>query len=317
MIGLGALHLLMGLALLAVAFRHLDAGPHPRRWTSAAFWGLLGLAFLAGDRIPPAAMGGGVLLLAALAGFGGVRAAPAPPGDPGYRQQESRRLGNRLFLPALAIPCLTLAGVLGLKGAVVAGRPLLAPAHATLLSLALACLLALALALRTTGARPSTAVAEGARLADTIGWAAILPLYLATLGAVFAKAGVGEAVAALLTRALPLGSPTSAVLAYGLGMALFTILMGNAFAAFPVLTAGIGLPILVGVHHANPAAMAAMGMLTGYCGTLLTPMAANFNLVPAALLELQDPHGVIKAQAPTALALLAANLVLMRLLIFL
>ena len=47
--------------------------------------------------------------------------------------------------------------------------------------------------------------------------------------------------------------------------------------------------------------LGALGMLTGYCGTLLTPMAANFNLVPAALLELDDPNGVIRMQVGTAL----------------
>jgi len=52
-------------------------------------------------------------------------------------------------------------------------------------------------------------------------------------------------------------------------------------------------------------------MLAGYCGTLVTPMAANFNLVPVMLLELEDKNAVIKAQAPMALALLAFNLLLM------
>ena len=42
--------------------------------------------------------------------------------------------------------------------------------------------------------------------------------------------------------------------------------------------------------------MAAIGMLSGFCGTLMTPMAANFNIVPAALLELADRNAVIKAQ---------------------
>lgn len=32
-------------------------------------------------------------------------------------------------------------------------------------------------------------------------------------------------------------------------------------------------------------------MLSGFCGTLMTPMAANFNIVPAALLELSDRNG--------------------------
>ncbi len=106
------------------------------------------------------------------------------------------------------------------------------------------------------------------------------------------------------------------MLAYALGMAAFTMIMGNAFAAFPVMTAGIGLPLLVVGHGADAASLAAIGMLSGYCGTLLTPMAANFNLVPAALLELDDPHGVIRAQIGTALPLLACNIVLMYLIPF-
>src|SRR5207237_5445902 len=111
--------------------------------------------------------------------------------------------------------------------------------------------------------------------------------------------------------AIPTDSAFACLLAYAIGMVAFTVIMGNAFAAFPVITAGIGLPLLVGKHGADPAALGAIGMLTGYCGTLVTPMAANFNLVPAALLELRDPYGVIRAQWPTAAALFAANVALM------
>ena len=134
---------------------------------------------------------------------------------------------------------------------------------------------------------------------------------LASLGAVFAVCGVGKEVGLLATQYLPLGTPLAAVCAYCLGMALFTAVMGNAFAAFPVMTAAIGLPLIVHRFGGDPVIMAAIGMLAGFCGTLLTPMAANFNLVPAALLELPDRNGVIRAQAPTALLLLAANTALM------
>ena len=154
-------------------------------------------------------------------------------------------------------------------------------------------------------------LAEGRRLLDTIGWAALLPMLLATLGGVFSATGVGDAIARLTSLAIPPDSRLACVLAYGLGMVAFTFIMGNAFAAFPVMTLGVGLPFLVTLHHADPAIVGALGMLTGYCGTLMTPMAANFNIVPAALLELDDPHAVIRAQLPTALVLLATNLALM------
>ena len=102
-----------------------------------------------------------------------------------------------------------------------------------------------------------------------------------------------------------------AVMVYVLGMALFTVIMGNGFAAFPVMTGGVGVPVLVGIYDANPAVMAAIGMFSGYCGTLMTPMAANFNIVPVALLELPDKYAVIKAQMPTALMMLVVNIVLL------
>ena len=57
-------------------------------------------------------------------------------------------------------------------------------------------------------------------------------------------------------------------------------------------------------------------MLTGYCGTLVTPMGANFNVIPVLLLDLRDPHAVIRAQWPTAAALFIANMILMALLAF-
>jgi uncharacterized membrane protein len=157
---------------------------------------------------------------------------------------------------------------------------------------------------------------EGRRLMDGVGWAAVLPQMLASLGAVFALAGVGQVVGGLANQAIPNGSLIGAVLAYGLGMTLFTILMGNAFAAFPVMMAAVGVPILMHQHGGNPAVVAAIGMLAGFCGTLMTPMAANFNIVPAALLELKDRNGVIKAQIPTALPLLVVNLFLIWILAF-
>jgi uncharacterized membrane protein len=110
--------------------------------------------------------------------------------------------------------------------------------------------------------------------------------------------------------AIPDGSLLPAVLVFALGMVAFTMIMGNAFAAFPVMSTAIGVPLLIQTYHGDPAVVGAVGMLAGFCGTLMTPMAANFNIVPAALLELKDRNGVIKAQVGTAIPLLAANIAL-------
>jgi len=85
--------------------------------------------------------------------------------------------------------------------------------------------------------------------------------------------------------------------------------LGNAFAAFPVLVAALGAPVIVHRLGGNPAMMGAVGMLSGYCGTLVTPMA-SFNIIPAALLDL--PIGaVIRVQIPTAALVLMFNIALM------
>jgi uncharacterized membrane protein len=185
----------------------------------------------------------------------------------------------------------------------------------TLISLGIGVVIALSVGYAWFKPPFSAPFQEGRRLADAIGWAILLPQLLASLGAVFAAGGVGKEVGVIATQYLPLGTPFAAVATYCIGMALFTIIMGNAFAAFPVMTAAIGLPLVVGQFHGDVTVMAALGMLAGYCGTLATPMAANFNIVPAALLEIPD-YAVIRAQIPTAIPLLVVNILLMYFLAF-
>jgi uncharacterized membrane protein len=133
---------------------------------------------------------------------------------------------------------------------------------------------------------------------------------------VFALAGVGDIIGGAARGVIPEGSVFLTVVVFAAGMALFTMIMGNAFAAFPVMAAAIAVPLLIKTYGGDPAIVCAIGMLCGFCGTLMTPMAANFNIVPAALLELKNPNGVIRAQIGTALPLLAVNIVLIALFAF-
>ena len=305
---------LAGAILALTAVMTLADRQHPKRWTSGLFWGLFSLVFLIGDRLPPAWVGAGVLLMAVLAGCGAVGSGHHVTRPERETRASAGRLGNRLFIPALAIPVVTVIGSVLLKDVQIAGLPLLDPKNVTFVSLGLGALVALALACWLTRDTPIQAMRESRRLTDALGWSLVLPQALAMLGLVFTAAGAGKAVAHLATSYVALDLRLVAVVVYVVGMAAFTVIMGNGFAAFPVMTGGIGVPVLVGVYHADPAVMAAIGMFSGYCGTLMTPMAANFNIVPAALLELDDKNAVIKAQVPTALAVLACNVALLYLL---
>jgi uncharacterized membrane protein len=311
MIGLPVVYVFAGLVFAAIAFLSARDTTNPKRWANAAFWGLFSLSFLAGDVLGD--FGNGVLVLAMvlIAGTIGLGLGRSSSTSPEERQALSRRFGNRLFVPALIIPAVTLAGSLTLKNV-----PLFDPAQVTLVSLAIGVVFALFLARIMLHQPVLAAFQEGRKLMNLLGWASLLPQMLAALGAVFALAGVGQAVGGIAAAAIPNDNPFAAVAAYTIGMALFTAIMGNAFAAFPVMTAGIGLPLIVGKFGGDPAIMSAIGMLSGFCGTLTTPMAANFNLVPAALLGLKDRYAVIKAQIPTALLVLAGNTVLMYALVF-
>lgn len=316
MIRLEMIYLLLGAVLAAIALLSLRDRSNPRRLASGAFWGLLATSFLFGSRLTDLANGVLVLSMVMLAGLGGLGRGAARTTSPAERLAGATRLGDRLFLPALAIPTTTLAGVMLLKSAQWGGHPLIEAKQATLICLGLGAGLAVIAAWVLIRPPALAPLQEGRRLLDQIGWAAVLPQMLAALGAVFALAGVGQAVSSLISHVLPTDSPWAAVCAYTLGMALFTMIMGNGFAAFPVMTAGIGLPLIVRRFGGDPAIMAAIGMLSGFCGTLLTPMAANFNIVPTALLDLPDRYAVIRAQAPTAAVLLLLNTALMAALVF-
>ena len=303
MITLNAVYWLTGLFFAAFALLSARDSSNSRRFGNAAFWGLLAVSMVAGNYLGDFGNGLLVLALVGIAGFGGLGRGGAGRADDSVRQERSLQHGNRLLLLALIIPATALVGTLVFKQF----PALFEVKQVTLISLALGVVLALGIGMAYLRAAPLVPLQEGRRLIDSVGWAAILPQMLASLGAVFALAGVGNSVGGLIQTGIPSGSLLGAVIAYALGMAAFTVIMGNAFAAFPVMLTAIGMPLLIHQHHGNPAIICAIGMLAGFCGTLLTPMAANFNLVPAALLELKDQNGVIKAQVGTAIPLLIIN----------
>ena len=316
MITLEHVYWLSGLMMGGVALVNARDGSNRRRVNNTAFWALYAVTFLAGSYLPDLLNGFlviGMVLVASVRGLGQGKGEAKTREE---REASAQQWGNRLFVPALAIPIVTVLGTIVFKRIAINGAPVVDLKQVTVISLAIATLVALTIGMVMLRPPLGAPIREARRLLDAVGWAAVLPQMLAALGALFALAGVGTVVSGVAQRWIPLDHPFAVVATYAVGMAAFTMIMGNAFAAFPVMTAGIGLPLIVQKYGGDPAIMAAIGMLSGFCGTLMTPMAANFNIVPTALLELPDENAVIKVQIPTALLLLGANILLMNFLVF-
>jgi uncharacterized membrane protein len=307
---------LSGLMMAGVAVVNWRDRSNARRLNNTVFWGVYAITFLAGSHLPDLANGFLVIAMVLVASIRGLGQGQKESTTREEREESARRWGNKLFVPALAIPLVTVVGTVLFKRITIYGTPVVDLKQVTLISLAIATVLALILGMIMLRPPLVAPIKEARRLLDAVGWAAVLPQMLAALGALFAIAGVGNVVSGLAQRWIPLDNPFAVVTTYAIGMAVFTMIMGNAFAAFPVMTAGIGLPLIVHKFGGDPTVMAAIGMLSGFCGTLMTPMAANFNIVPTALLELPDEYAVIKVQIPTALMLLGANILLMNFLAF-
>ena len=291
-------YLLVGIILFIFAIQSFLDKEHKYRIGTGLFWLLYSVSFIFGSYLSKEINGWLVIAMAAIVLVKQLGKGNYFESALEFKKGEAVRIGNVIFIPALLVGIITfIIGFFTKLGALV--------------GLGIAAIIAMCAALYITKGTLNQGFHEGRRLIDAIGWTAILSQLLAALGYLFNLAGVGKIISSAVASVVPADNVFLIVVAYCIGMVIFTMIMGNAFAAFAMITSAIGIPMLVVAHGANPAAVGAIAMLAGYCGTLMTPMAANFNIVPVALLEMRDQYGVIKAQLPIALIMLVLNILLM------
>ena len=301
-------YVLCGLVCFLTAFRARKN--ESARVGTMLFWTLTGVIFAFGKLLPPVAVGGMLVVMGVLTVTGKVKVGKFKESTPEFRKASSERIGTKIFVPAVAVGLIALilsfvkydvvkdgvATPTALNGAIMTG---------------VACVVALALGIVICRPKMSGTKEDTSRLLMQVGAACLLPQLLGALGSVFSEAGVGEVISGMISAVVPQGNIVVGVIVYVAGMVIFTMIMGNAFAAFTVITAGIGVPFVI-AQGGNPAIIGVLGMTAGYCGTLMTPMAANFNIVPCAVLETKDPKwSVIRAQVPMALMMIVVHVILM------
>ena len=289
--------ILTGFLLIYTAGSVFMDKTHPTRLGTTLFWLLLGVIFALGNFIPYTLSGIMLLVIGVLTLFKQVKIGHVRPIEEEEAEKASDRIGNGIFIPVIALAAIAvgIAQFTPLGGQVGIG---------------IGAVGSLLIGMFITKASPKTVMDDSNRMIQQVGTTGILPQLLAALGVIFTAAGVGEVIAGGISTFLPEGNRFLGVVAYCLGMVIFTMIMGNAFAAFTVITAGIGIPFVI-AQGADPVIAGALAMTVGFCGTLLTPMAANFNALPAALLEMKNENGVIKEQTPMAIIMIVVHIALM------
>lgn len=304
------MYILIGMVCFFSVYVTIKDKNHPSKLPTALFWGILAFIFtfsriglVWGNKdifINDTIIGYLVLLMSIISALKLVKYNKFSESSKEFKEKNANLIGNKIFIPAVA---------LAIVAFIVA--QFWTQQIGSLVALGVSVVVALILALIITRGKVSEMAEDGRRLLEIVGPVSILPQLLAALGSVFAVAGVGDVIANGIKTVIPQGNILLGVIAYCVGMAVFTMIMGNAFAAFAVITAGIGVPFVF-AQGANPAIASTLALSAGYCGTLLTPMAANFNIVPTAILEIEDrKYGLIKYQAPVSIAILIIHIILM------
>ena len=295
-------YVMTGLLMTITTIYTLKDKNHKTRFGTATFWGLLAVIFIFGKLIPPAIVGVLIVIIGILSAFKQVNIGTLKQLDETFARIKAEKLGVKIFIPSLLIAfiALIIAQFTSISGTAAIG---------------ISAVIALIVTFIVTKASPNELLDDSNRMLQSIGATAILPQLLASLGAVFTAAGVGDIISNFISGVIPEGNIIVGITAYCVGMAIFTMIMGNAFAAFSVITVGVGAPFVF-AQGGDPIVASALAMTAGFCGTLLSPMAANFNVLPAALLETKDQNIVIKSQVKFAVLLLLIHIPLMYFLAF-
>ena len=298
-IGLNVVWIIIGLITIYAGIKNLLDKENPSRVGTAVFWCSFGVVCGFGTWLPAKVSGALVLIMCLPPIFKKVKIGKVDNPTKEHTEQQFKKIGMKIFIPAFSVAvCSLFFALFSNMSSMIA------------ITIGVIVAMILLIAYDSKQNKPVVFLNDSERFLGITGPLSMLPQLLGCLGGVFTAAGVGDVIAQLVEKVVPKGNVNVGIIIYAIGMVLFTMIMGNAFAAITVMTVGIGAPFVL-AYGANPVVIGMIALTCGYCGTLLTPMAANFNVLPAALLELKDKNAVIKAQAPIAIILLVTHIFLM------
>ena len=280
-IGLNVVWVIIGLITIYAGIKNLLDKENPSRVGTAVFWCSFGIVCGFGSWLPAKVSGALVLIMCLPPIFKKVKIGKTDNPTKEHTEQQFKKIGMKIFVPAFSVAvCSLFFALFSNMSSMVA------------ITVGVIVAMILLMAFDAKQNKPAVFLNDSERFLGITGPLSMLPQLLGCLGGVFTAAGVGDVIAQLVEKIVPKGNVNIGIIVYAIGMVLFTMIMGNAFAAITVMTVGIGAPFVL------------LALTCGYCGTLLTPMAANFNILPVAILNMKDRWGAIKNQVLVAIFML-------------
>lgn len=291
-IGLNVVWVIIGLITIYAGIKNLLDKENPSRVGTAVFWCSFGIVCGFGSWLPAKVSGVLVLIMCLPPIFKKVKIGKTDNPTKEHTEQQFKKIGMKIFVPAFSVAvCSLFFALFSNMSSMVA------------ITVGVIVAMILLMAFDAKQNKPAVFLNDSERFLGITGPLSMLPQLLGCLGGVFTAAGVGDVIAQLVEKIVPKGNVNVGIIVYAIGMVLFTMIMGNAFAAITVMTVGIGAPFVL-AYGANPVVIGMLALTCGYCGTLLTPMAANFNILPVAILNMKDRWGAIKNQVLVAIFML-------------
>ena len=291
-IGLNVVWVIIGLITIYAGIKNLLDKENPSRVGTAVFWCSFGIVCGFGSWLPAKVSGALVLIMCLPPIFKKVKIGKTDNPTKEHTEQQFKKIGMKIFVPAFSVAvCSLFFALFSNMSSMVA------------ITVGVIVAMILLMAFDAKQNKPAVFLNDSERFLGITGPLSMLPQLLRCLGGVFTAAGVGDVIAQLVEKIVPKGNVNIGIIVYAIGMVLFTMIMGNAFAAITVMTVGIGAPFVL-AYGANPVVIGMLALTCGYCGTLLTPMAANFNILPVAILNMKDRWGAIKNQVLVAIFML-------------
>ena len=282
----------VGLIAIYAGIKNLLDKENPSRYGTALFWSSFGVVCAFGTWLPAKVSGVLVIVMCLPPIFKKVKVGKVDTPSKEHTIEQYQKIGMKIFFPAVCV------GIFSLVFAFFSNI-------SSMVAVTLGVIVAIIILMiyNPSENKPVVFLKESERFLSIMVPLCLLPQLLGCLGGVFTAAGVGDVVASIVEKIVPKGNVNVGIIVFAIGMAIFTMIMGNAFAAITVITVGIGGPFVL-AYGADPVIIGMLALTCGYCGTLCTPMAANFNIVPVAILNMKDRWGVIKKQLAVAAIML-------------